>query len=81
MKKVISIAVWLLAVAIYRRDDGMCKVGLKCNGQKCEWENLAADHIIPWSKGGKTIVSNGQVACIPCNWVKNDSVSGAVAGA
>lgn len=61
-------------LAIYRRDDGLCKVAIKCQGQKCEWDNWAADHIKPWSKGGKTTVENGQVACIPCNSAKLDTV-------
>lgn len=62
-------------LAIYRRDKGLCKVGIKCQGQKCEWDNWAADHIKPWSKGGRTTVENGQVACIPCNSAKLDTVA------
>lgn len=57
-------------VAIFRRDVGICKVKLKCTGVKCEWDAWEADHIIPWSKGGKTIVANGQVACLACNSAK-----------
>lgn len=68
-------------LAIYRRDGGVCKVALKCEGQKCEWENWAADHIVPWSKGGKTIVSNGQVSCIPCNSTKSDALQASAAHA
>jgi hypothetical protein len=66
-------------LAIYRRDDGVCKIAMKCDGLKCEWDNWAADHVIPWSKGGKTIVSNGQVGCIPCNAAKNDAMQAAAA--
>jgi hypothetical protein len=54
-------------LAIFRRDKGLCQVNLKCKGIKCEWDAWEADHILSWSKGGKTIVSNGQVACLPCN--------------
>lgn len=54
-------------LAIFRRDKGICQVKIKCDGSKCEWDNWEADHIIPWSKGGKTIVENGQVACSICN--------------
>jgi hypothetical protein len=61
-------------LAIYRRDEGCCKIALKCRGQKCEWDNWAADHIKPWSKGGKTTVENGQVGCIPCNSAKLDAM-------
>lgn len=66
-------------LAIYRRDGGHCKVAIKCQGEKCEWENWAADHIKPWSKGGKTTVENGQVSCIACNSAKKDSVAAATA--
>lgn len=61
-------------LAIYRRDKGLCKIGIKCHGEKCEWDNWTADHVTPWSKGGKTTVENGQVACIPCNSAKLDTV-------
>jgi len=61
-------------LAIYRKNDGICQVKIKCNGVKCDWDNWQADHIIPWSKGGKTTVENGQVACQACNASKSDSV-------
>jgi hypothetical protein len=61
-------------LAIYRRDDGHCHLKIKCQGEKCDWDNWAADHVNPWSKGGKTTVSNGQVACIPCNCAKGDAL-------
>lgn len=31
---------------------------------------MDADHIIPWSKGGKTTIKNGQMLCRPCNQIK-----------
>jgi hypothetical protein len=37
---------------------------------KCEWDVWEADHRIPWAQGGKTTVSNGQVACLACNSAK-----------
>ncbi len=57
-------------LAIYRRDAGLCQLRLRCSGEKCEWDAWEADHIIPWSQGGKTIVENGQVACGACNAAK-----------
>jgi hypothetical protein len=61
-------------LAIYRRDNGTCQVKLRCTGEKCEWNNWHADHRIPWSAGGKTIVENGQVACPDCNLAKRASI-------
>lgn len=55
-------------VVIYRRDGGKCK---SC-GCECAWNEWHADHIIPWSKGGKTSVENGQLLCAECNLSKGD---------
>lgn len=62
-------------LAIYRRDNGICRVKIHCAGEKCEWDHWEADHIVPWSKGGRTTVANGQVACPKCNAAKNDTVA------
>ena len=53
---------------IYRRGNGICKM---C-GTHCEWNHWEADHIIPWSRGGKTEIENGQVLCPDCNLKKRD---------
>ncbi len=63
-------------LAIFRRDKGICQVRLKCDGAKCEWGRWAADHIKAHSKGGKTVVANGQVSCIECNSAKGASDGG-----
>jgi hypothetical protein len=60
-------------MAIYRRDKETCQLKIKCNGIKCDWDNWEADHRIPWSKGGKTTVENGQVACPECNKAKSNN--------
>jgi hypothetical protein len=58
-------------LAIFRRDDGVCQLKIKCKGVKLKWgDEWHADHIVPWSKGGKTTVDNGQVACPACNLAK-----------
>lgn len=54
-------------LAIFRRDGGVCHIKRKCRGVKCGWDAWEADHIVAWSKGGRTTVENGQVACLPCN--------------
>lgn len=60
-------------LAIYRRDKGCCQIKIHCAGEKCDWDNWQADHIIPWSRGGKTTVKNGQVACPACNASKSNT--------
>ena len=37
-----------------------------------DFDAMAADHIVPWSKGGKTIASNCQMLCRPCNGIKSN---------
>ena len=54
---------------IYRRDNGICQ---DC-GKHCDWNDWEADHIVPWSKGGKTEIENGQVLCPTCNSKKSDN--------
>lgn len=48
---------------MYHRQDGKCAL---C-GQKKELKDMQADHIIPWSKGGRTVLENGQMLCVSCN--------------
>jgi hypothetical protein len=43
----------------YERQNGICA---KCN-QKFEIEDMEADHITPWSKGGRTDADNCQLLC------------------
>jgi hypothetical protein len=48
----------------------------KCAGSHCEHKPLLRsathyDHIIPWEKGGKTVVSNGQALCPTCHTLKS----------
>ncbi|NMA07428.1 MAG: DUF262 domain-containing protein [Ruminococcaceae bacterium] len=49
--------------AAYERQNGICK---SCN-QHFPIEEMEADHITPWSKGGKTIPENCQMLCKECN--------------
>lgn len=60
----------LQKMAVFRRDQGCCQLKIKCDGAKLEWDNWHCDHIVPWSKGGKTVVENGQVSCPACNLSK-----------
>lgn len=52
----------------YERQKGICP---KC-GKHFEIEQMQADHITPWSKGGKTIAENCQILCADCNRRKSN---------
>lgn len=54
--------------AAYERQNGIC---LKC-GKHFELNGMEADHITPWSKGGKTSSENCQMLCQECNRRKSD---------
>lgn len=41
-------------------------------GKTFEFEGMQADHVIPWSKGGKTIPDNCQMLCTKCNLTKSN---------
>ena len=60
-------------LAIYRRDGGVCQLRIKCDGVRLTWDDWHCDHIVPWTKGGKTTVENGHVACAACNLSKGGS--------
>ena len=52
----------------YEKQKGICK---KC-GEHFELKEMEADHITPWSKGGKTSPENCQMLCQECNRRKSD---------
>ena len=41
-------------------------------GMHFEIEEMQADHITPWSKGGKTTAENCQMLCADCNRRKSN---------
>lgn len=55
-------------IAIYRRDNGICQI---C-GDPVPLEEFEADHIVPHSKGGLTVVANGQASHKVCNASKGN---------
>ena len=62
-------------LAIFRRDGGICKLQIKCKGLKMGWDDdWHIDHKIPYTKGGKTSVENGQIACAACNLSKGSTI-------
>ncbi len=44
-------------------------------GETFEFEQVQADHIIPWSKGGRTVPDNCQMLCRDCNLIKGQGSS------
>lgn len=53
----------------YEKQKGICK---KCK-KHFNLEEMEADHITPWSQGGKTVEENCQMLCRECNRRKSDS--------
>lgn len=65
-------------IAIFRKADEKCANpdnNPDCVGE-CKWDDFHADHIVPHSAGGKTVVSNGQLLCPSCNLKKSDKQPG-----
>lgn len=52
----------------YEKQGGICA---KC-GHHFELSEMEADHITPWSQGGKTLAENCQMLCRDCNRRKTD---------
>ena len=53
----------------FERQGGVCP---SCN-EAFSIDEMQGDHIKPWSKNGKTIASNCQMLCKPCNRKKSDA--------
>lgn len=52
----------------FERQNGKC---MRC-GRKFKLDEMNADHITPWSKGGKTTSENCQMLCAECNRRKSN---------
>lgn len=56
-----------IALAVYEKQKGICPICKK----HFEFEEMEADHIIPWHDGGKTSIENCQMLCQHDNRVKS----------
>lgn len=54
---------------VYEKQKGICP---RC-GKRFDIKEMEADHIKPWSQGGKTVMENCQMLCKMCNRIKSDS--------
>ena len=52
----------------YEAQKGVCPI---CGGH-FEYEEMEGDHIVPWSKGGRTVPENLQMLCRRDNALKSD---------
>lgn len=48
---------------VYERQEGVCRF---CK-ERFALSDMDADHIKPWSEGGRTVEDNCQLLCRPCN--------------
>ena len=54
--------------AAYELQKGVCPV---CHGH-FDYAEMEGDHIVPWSRGGKTVPENLQMLCRRCNALKSN---------
>jgi 5-methylcytosine-specific restriction endonuclease McrA len=54
-------------LVLYARSEGKCEY---C-GVDIKFDNFQADHIVPWSQGGRTTLSNLATSCYMCNGAKH----------
>lgn len=53
-----------------KNEEKLCGV---CEQKVEEWADYEPDHIKAWSRGGLTLIANGQIAHRACNQIKNSS--------
>lgn len=65
-------------IIIYRKNKGLCQQCLREGKPEREaqvsWTEYQADHVYPHSKGGQTILENGELLCRYHNQIKSDKV-------
>ncbi len=60
---------WRLRAQVLMRDEAKCCL---CGASPRDGAKLQVDHVLPWSKGGETVLENLQILCEKCNVGKSD---------
>ena len=55
--------------SVYEKQGGICPY---CKTH-FEYEEMHGDHIVPWSKGGRTVLENLEMLCVKCNVKKSNN--------
>lgn len=62
-----------LRFEVLKRDNFKCRV-CGASPAKDPMAVLHVDHIVPWSKGGETVIDNLQTLCSMCNFGKSNNI-------
>ena len=62
---------WRLRATVLIRDNCLCRM-CGASPAKDSAVTLHVDHIVPWWKGGQTVLANLQTLCAVCNIGKGD---------
>jgi hypothetical protein len=62
---------WRLRAQVLMRDEARCRL---CGAAARDGAKLHVDHVLPWSKGGETVLENLQILCDRCNLGKGDLI-------
>jgi len=60
---------WRLRAQVLMRDGATCRL---CGANPQTGSRLHVDHVVPWSRGGETVLENLQILCEACNIGKGD---------
>ncbi len=66
---------WRLRATVLIRDNCLCRM-CGASPAKDPAVTLHVDHIVPWSKGGETVLANLQTLCAVCNIGKGNTGKG-----
>jgi hypothetical protein len=68
-KRTPRIANWRQRAIVLMRDGATCRL---CGASPLTGARMHIDHIVPWEKGGQTVIENLQVLCEQCNIGKSN---------